>query len=142
MKGRRLARLEAEWGRVSETVLSLGTLGRSSLCVLRAADVEKCGEKYMRRPLCAWFQGALPDGVRSATEPVVERPGDLLFARARSEHQGEEEARLGRSESTRLNSSHTVISYAVFCLKKKKKKKNTTTQQTKQQKRNHSQTNT
>src|SRR5438034_6067023 len=25
-----------------------------------------------------------------------------------------------RSKSTRLNSSHTVISYAVFCLKKKK----------------------
>src|SRR5436190_17590522 len=30
-------------------------------------------------------------------------------------------------KSTRLNSSHTVISYAVFCLKKKKKKKRTTT---------------
>src|SRR5215204_7287495 len=30
-----------------------------------------------------------------------------------------------RSESTRLNSSHTVISYAVFCLKKKKKKEDT-----------------
>src|SRR5438034_7237924 len=30
-------------------------------------------------------------------------------------------------KSTRLNSSHTVISYAVFCLKKKKKKKITTT---------------
>src|SRR5438034_8371474 len=28
-------------------------------------------------------------------------------------------------KSTRLNSSHTVISYAVFCLKKKKKKKHT-----------------
>ena len=26
-----------------------------------------------------------------------------------------------KSEDTRLNSSHTVISYAVFCLKKKKK---------------------
>ena len=26
-------------------------------------------------------------------------------------------------KSTRLNSSHTVISYAVFCLKKKKTKK-------------------
>src|SRR5437588_7881593 len=26
-------------------------------------------------------------------------------------------------KSTRLNSSHTVISYAVFCLKKKKKQK-------------------
>src|SRR2546426_12357132 len=29
-------------------------------------------------------------------------------------------------KSTRLNSSHLVISYAVFCLKKKKKKKKTT----------------
>src|SRR5438034_10556370 len=31
-------------------------------------------------------------------------------------------------KSTRLNSSHTVISYAVFCLKKKKNKINTITQ--------------
>src|SRR5690349_24981420 len=30
-------------------------------------------------------------------------------------------------KSTRLNSSHVEISYAVFCLKKKKKKKNETT---------------
>src|SRR5437588_1171994 len=30
-------------------------------------------------------------------------------------------------KSTRLNSSHTVISYAVFCLKKKKKKNTTNT---------------
>src|SRR5437588_6477804 len=29
-------------------------------------------------------------------------------------------------KSTRLNSSHTVISYAVFCLKKKKHKQNQT----------------
>src|SRR5437762_14067564 len=29
-------------------------------------------------------------------------------------------------KSTRLNSSHRCISYAVFCLKKKKKKKKTT----------------
>src|SRR5215469_18475003 len=29
-------------------------------------------------------------------------------------------------KSTRLNSSHVEISYAVFCLKKKKKKKKTT----------------
>src|SRR5438034_7296609 len=32
---------------------------------------------------------------------------------------------IGDRKSTRLNSSHTVISYAVFCLKKKKKNKNT-----------------
>src|SRR2546426_8154214 len=30
-------------------------------------------------------------------------------------------------KSTRLNSSHLVISYAVFCLKKKKEKRNTKT---------------
>src|SRR5207253_9889910 len=33
----------------------------------------------------------------------------------------------GDRKSTRLNSSHVAISYAVFCLKKKKKKKNHTT---------------
>src|SRR5947209_13433222 len=42
--------------------------------------------------------------------------GHLLAARAL----------LGRTDrkSTRLNSSHANISYAVFCLKKKKKKRN------------------
>src|SRR5690242_20889890 len=42
---------------------------------------------------------------------------------------GDEHARLGVApdrKSTRLNSSHMSISYAVFCLKKKKKKKNNT----------------
>ena len=34
-------------------------------------------------------------------------------------------------KSTRLNSSHTVISYAVFCLKKKNKKQNQVYQQKK-----------
>src|SRR5437667_12840838 len=35
--------------------------------------------------------------------------------------------REGDRKSTRLNSSHITISYAVFCLKKKKKKKQETT---------------
>src|SRR5438034_5962273 len=34
-------------------------------------------------------------------------------------------------KSTRLNSSHTVISYAVFCLKKKKKQKHINREQKK-----------
>src|SRR5260221_9191867 len=34
----------------------------------------------------------------------------------------------GDRKSTRLNSSHTVISYAVFCLKKKKKTTNLASQ--------------
>src|SRR5215204_7317107 len=38
-------------------------------------------------------------------------------------------------KSTRLNSSHTVISYAVFCLKKKKKKQDKTHIQQKKKKK-------
>src|SRR6266540_7494078 len=37
-------------------------------------------------------------------------------------------------KSTRLNSSHITISYAVFCLKKKKKKHNETLNQEKKEK--------
>src|SRR5258708_18342286 len=36
-------------------------------------------------------------------------------------------AKPGDRKSTRLNSSHQIISYAVFCLKKKKKKAKVTT---------------
>src|SRR5688500_19940197 len=42
------------------------------------------------------------------------RAVDRRHARRRAERQ------LGDRKSTRLNSSHLVISYAVFCLKKKK----------------------
>src|SRR2546422_3566111 len=46
--------------------------------------------------------------------------------RRRSEHQKKDR------KSTRLNSSHGYISYAVFCLKKKKKNTKRTTKNTKQ----------
>src|SRR5947208_13568812 len=36
-------------------------------------------------------------------------------------HRGQPVRRQGDRKSTRLNSSHQIISYAVFCLKKKKK---------------------
>src|SRR5262245_62475190 len=46
---------------------------------------------------------------------------------------------VGDRKSTRLNSSHLGISYAVFCLKKKKKKtnKHTTKQERKLKYQNH-----
>src|SRR5260221_1919989 len=46
--------------------------------------------------------------------PVGSRHGGPSRAPARSEAHAQDR------KSTRLNSSHTVISYAVFCLKKKK----------------------
>src|SRR5205814_6190856 len=65
--------------------------------------------------------------------PILVAPGPYLFV-ARAEHHdlpglAEQPPHLvaGHSradrKSTRLNSSHLGISYAVFCLKKKKKKK-------------------
>src|SRR5437762_6873661 len=42
-----------------------------------------------------------------------------------SEYRSARKAVLQDRKSTRLNSSHRCISYAVFCLKKKKKKTNT-----------------
>src|SRR5258708_22312771 len=57
------------------------------------------------------------------------RPGEI---RGRLGAQGLADARADRQieaagtdrKSTRLNSSHQIISYAVFCLKKKKNKRN------------------
>src|SRR5688572_32494082 len=42
---------------------------------------------------------------------------------AQCEQREEDPLRVKDRKSTRLNSSHSQISYAVFCLKKKKKKK-------------------
>src|SRR5437879_10504777 len=57
--------------------------------------------------------------------------GETRVERARPAPAGPLDARLDR-KSTRLNSSHRCISYAVFCLKKKKTKLKTqpTTRQT------------
>src|SRR5438034_8146155 len=52
---------------------------------------------------------------------LVERQTGTAVAAEGADHRGPQSDR----KSTRLNSSHTVISYAVFCLKKKKKKKKT-----------------
>src|SRR5205807_6176705 len=53
--------------------------------------------------------GTLAQKLQSPTAASLIGPGKLEELRDR--------------KSTRLNSSHLVISYAVFCLKKKKKKK-------------------
>src|SRR2546426_4603639 len=75
----------------------------------------------------------LDDGCRPATHPVtllaVEVPQVEGRARCDAGLEARAEARHAKRnlrgdldrKSTRLNSSHLVISYAVFCLKKKKK---------------------
>src|SRR5688572_32211972 len=44
-------------------------------------------------------------------------------AKVKMSEMGDTPVNKGDRKSTRLNSSHSQISYAVFCLKKKKKKK-------------------
>src|SRR5689334_23595678 len=51
------------------------------------------------------------------------RQGNARAARRRCEPARLSYLHLEDRKSTRLNSSHSSISYAVFCLKKKKKKK-------------------
>src|SRR2546422_4165693 len=65
---------------------------------------------------------------------VVEREHGVRRARlgGRPRHAEHDRRRLvlGDRKSTRLNSSHGYISYAVFCLKKKKRQKTTPTRVT------------
>src|SRR5256885_5404229 len=69
------------------------------------------------------------DLARRAQQPVVERGAGEQLERDRDlaavagqQRQAGAQRRAGADrKSTRLNSSHLVISYAVFCLKKKKK---------------------
>src|SRR5687768_18327956 len=55
--------------------------------------------------------------------PHPEATGDSLPGAGKLDLGAARLVRLGDRKSTRLNSSHGYISYAVFCLKKKKKKK-------------------
>src|SRR5207249_11129587 len=77
-----------------------------------------------------------PDARRSAESRLREPPGEPAPPQAPRPSRRESDARSSRGprasreedrKSTRLNSSHVSISYAVFCLKKKKKTKYTHT---------------
>src|SRR3712207_7113778 len=75
-------------------------------------------------PYTTLFRSGGPAGVRRQLEPRARRlaaarqldapPDRLPTGRAAGEAEGDR-------KSTRLNSSHANISYAVFCLKKKQK---------------------
>src|SRR5256885_6840263 len=65
-------------------------------------------------PYTTLFRSSFPrEDRRTAADPTsIARAGSPIALRGSSSDR----------KSTRLNSSHLVISYAVFCLKKKKKK--------------------
>src|SRR5690625_5696574 len=70
-------------------------------------------------PYTTLFRSRIKRVVYGASDPKAGCAGTLmnLLEEARFNHQVDVTDR----KSTRLNSSHVAISYAVFCLKKKKK---------------------
>src|SRR5256885_9446349 len=72
-------------------------------------------------PYTTLFRSQPPGhSTRDDVEPGRQRQSaEQRLRETREEHQRQHRDR----KSTRLNSSHLVISYAVFCLKKKKKTK-------------------
>src|SRR5436190_10486611 len=72
-------------------------------------------------PYTTLFRSNIEQGVPSHVgQPKDEHGNEESIAPVLESRRPHCHARLDR-KSTRLNSSHTVISYAVFCLKKKKK---------------------
>src|SRR5580704_2554561 len=95
----------------------------------------------LNRPMnrfCATGEFALPtSGTRIASHTVPVTAGNSLARRCSCGAASLKAAnRFLDRKSTRLNSSHPSISYAVFCLKKKKKKNKYTLNKTKKNK-NH-----
>src|SRR5437660_8372995 len=70
-------------------------------------------------PYTTLFRSSRRGSRRTGTRWVRRRSTSACWRRNRSRRRGDR-------KSTRLNSSHVAISYAVFCLKKKKKKQKAT----------------
>src|SRR6266496_3035496 len=67
-------------------------------------------------------RGRAPRRAQEAGGHLLRRRRGSRRPRRPGDHRADPAARPGDRKSTRLNSSHVEISYAVFCLKKKKKK--------------------
>src|SRR5690242_21316045 len=94
------------------TLFPYTTLFRSDQVGSRIGDQEQGDPGRPQHP---------PGHVVSAVA-VGQPASDRAKGAARQREAGREQRRLGEDrKSTRLNSSHMSISYAVFCLKKKKK---------------------
>src|SRR3712207_8032925 len=80
------------------------------------------------RPVAEEVEPGLADGPDAGVGGELAQAGDRVVVEARRRVRvvpdGGEDLRVGLDrKSTRLNSSHANISYAVFCLKKNKKRR-------------------
>src|SRR2546427_6214546 len=83
--------------------------------LFRSQPLEFLNERFIRRAIRERRGVAVFVPTRAEVEQIAGELGDRWQALATAFNHG------GDRRSTRLNSSHSQISYAVFCLKKKKK---------------------
>src|SRR5260221_6622034 len=81
--------------------------------LFRSQPVYECPSRSrIGRPATRHKKPAAPRHIERRSTGIVRRDGEFLIDHPRNQFRRDR-------KSTRLNSSHTVISYAVFCLKKK-----------------------
>src|SRR5438552_12235583 len=76
-------------------------------------------------PYTTLFRSLTPGAVRARVNLAGMREGDNIATLSADLVEAPPGVTVRDRKSTRLNSSHQIISYAVFCLKKKKNNKNT-----------------
>src|SRR5205085_9830337 len=105
------AEMVASFSKQNRLATLVGT--RTAGEVLGAANFKLAGGYILRMPVAGWYtwQGDCIEGKGVQPDVVVENSPESLSVGVDTDR-----------KSTRLNSSHSQISYAVFCLKKKKKK--------------------
>src|SRR5207247_10978788 len=111
--------LTSSWGSWSTTTTLMGQTNkvRNAECGMRSVKVgDSSHELQHPEPLRILPVSTQPHPAVAAAPHELPRPADPA-----GKHLVERRQRLDR-KSTRLNSSHEWISYAVFCLKKKKNK--------------------
>src|SRR5260221_8770400 len=79
--------------------------------------------KATKSPQRLYFDPARRAANQTARAPLIASSASVAILNPFAPERATLDQRTIDRKSTRLNSSHTVISYAVFCLKKKKKKK-------------------
>src|SRR5688572_31574520 len=101
---RRHTRFDCDW---SSDVCS-SDLGESEAAKVAVRNIRKDVNEAIKR----LQKEGLPEDEAKSAETQVQKNTDTYIKKIDEDR-----------KSTRLNSSHSQISYAVFCLKKKKKKK-------------------
>src|SRR5205807_9719239 len=100
----------------------LGHRDLHSFPTRRSSDLSRHRWRSSAIPFAIGARGCPPDGFARKLRTPNELQRRLSLSRRRRGDSGRAAPCRDR-KSTRLNSSHLVISYAVFCLKKKKKNK-------------------